>query len=129
MYPSSEAPSATNQCLHGTSHDRLVAETSSPFEYEEVGPKIPNYVPSNKWGERGENLTKMQKPLPVAESMKHYVTPQKFHLELFMTEPEIQGKPIAMNWDHRGRLWLCETIDYPNELKDAHRRPRPHSHL
>ena len=90
-----------------------------PFEYEDVGPKIPNYVPSNRWGERGENLTKMQKPLPVAESMKHYSTPQKFHLELFMTEPDIQGKPIAMNWDHRGRLWLCETIDYPNELKDA----------
>lgn len=90
-----------------------------PFEYEDVGPKIPNYVPSNRWGERGENLTKMQKPLSVAESMKHYVTPQKFHLELFMTEPDIQGKPIAMNWDHRGRLWLCETVDYPNELKDA----------
>ncbi len=58
--------------------------------------------PAIKWGERGENLTKMQKPLPVAEAMKHYVTPQKFHLELFMAEPDIQGKPIAMNWDHRG---------------------------
>ncbi len=90
-----------------------------PFEYEDVGPKIPNYVPSNRWGERGENLTKMQKPLPVAESMKHYITPQKFHLELFLTEPDIQGKPIALNWDHRGRLWLCETVDYPNELKNA----------
>ncbi len=90
-----------------------------PFEYEDVGPKIPNYVPSNRWGERGENFTKMQKPLSVAESMKHYVTPQKFHLELFMCEPDMQGKPIAINWDHRGRLWLCETVDYPNELKDA----------
>jgi len=28
------------------------------------------------------------------------------------------GKPIAMNWDDRGRLWICETIDYPNELQD-----------
>ena len=26
------------------------------------------------------------------------------------------GKPIAMNWDERGRLWICETLDYPNEL-------------
>lgn len=91
----------------------------APFEYEDVGPKIPNYVPSNRWGARGENFTKMQKPLPPAESIKHFVTPQKFHLELFVSEPQLAGKPVAMNWDHRGRLWVSETIDYPNELKDA----------
>ncbi len=91
----------------------------APFEYIDVGPKIPNYVPSNKWGDRGDNFSKMQKPLPPTEAIKHYVTPKDFHLELFASEPDIQGKPIAMNWDHRGRLWLCETIDYPNELKDA----------
>ena len=22
-----------------------------------------------------------------------------------------------MNWDERGRLWVCETLDYPNELQ------------
>jgi len=22
-----------------------------------------------------------------------------------------------MNWDERGRLWICETFDYPNELQ------------
>ncbi len=22
-----------------------------------------------------------------------------------------------MNWDERGRLWVCETVDYPNELQ------------
>lgn len=91
----------------------------APFEYDEVGPKIPNYVPSNRWGTMGDNLSKMQKPLPPDESIKHFVTPQNFHLELFVSEPELGGKPIAMNWDHRGRLWLCETVDYPNELKDA----------
>ncbi len=88
----------------------------APFEYEEVGPKIPNYVPSNRWGVQGEAMTKMQKPLPPNESLKHYVTPENFRLELSISEPEIQGKPIAMNWDERGRLWICETIDYPNEL-------------
>lgn len=97
-----------------------VARTDvKPFEFEEVGPKIPNYIPSNRWGTLGDNLSKMQKPLPPAESIKHYSTPQGFHLELFASEPQIQGKPIAMNWDHRGRLWICETVDYPNELKDA----------
>ncbi len=86
------------------------------FEFEEVGPKIPNYLPSNKWGVQGDAITKMQMPLAPGESMKHYVTPENFHLELSIAEPEFQGKPIAMNWDERGRLWVCETIDYPNEL-------------
>ncbi len=88
-----------------------------PFEYEDVGPKIPNYPVSERWGVLGQNKSRMQKPLPPSHSIKHFVTPENFHLELFASEPEIQGKPIAMNWDHRGRLWLCETIDYPNELR------------
>ncbi len=86
------------------------------FEYEEVGPKIPNYVAGERWGVQGEVITKMQKPVPANESIKHFVTPENFHLELFVSEPQIQGKPIAMNWDEKGRLWICETIDYPNEL-------------
>ena len=94
----------------------VMAKDLAPFEFEEVGPKIPNYLPSDKWGVQGEAISKMQKPLPPNESIKHYVTPENFHLELSMSEPEIQGKPIAMNWDERGRLWICETIDYPNEL-------------
>ncbi|MEZ6151475.1 MAG: ThuA domain-containing protein [Pirellulaceae bacterium] len=87
------------------------------FEYEDVGPKIPNYLTGEKWGTQGEVKTQMQKPLSPEESLKHYVVPQGFHLELFAAEPDFQGKPIAMNWDERGRLWVCETLDYPNELK------------
>ncbi len=34
-----------------------------------------------------------------------------------------------MTWDERGRLWVCETYDYPNELQPDRRRPRPHPHL
>ena len=25
--------------------------------------------------------------------------------------------PIYMNWDEKGRLWVIETVDYPNEIK------------
>lgn len=89
----------------------------APFEYIDVGPKIPNYLAGEQWGTQGEVQTLMQQPLPAEESLKHYVTPQGFHLELFAAEPDLQGKPIAMNWDERGRLWICETLDYPNELK------------
>jgi len=88
-----------------------------PFEYIDVGAKIPNYVPSEKWGEQGKPLTSMQKPLAPHDSMKRMVVPEGFHVELFAAEPELAGKPICMTWDERGRLWVAETMDYPNELQ------------
>ena len=87
------------------------------FEYVDVGAKIPNYPPSRRWGVQNEPLNMMQKPLPPEESLKHYVMPEGFHLELFASEPDIGGKPIAITWDERGRLWVAETYDYPNELQ------------
>jgi glucose/arabinose dehydrogenase len=94
---------------------------AEPFEYVEVGAKIPNYVRSNRWGTQGEPFTKMQQPLPPEESRKRYSTPAGFGLQLFASEPELAGKPIAMTWDERGRLWVCETYDYPNELQRGNR--------
>lgn len=88
-----------------------------PFEYIDVGPKIPHYVRGNRWGIQEEPYSKMQKPLPPEESAKHVVTPKGFRVELFASEPDLGGKPIAMAWDERGRLWICETVDYPNELQ------------
>jgi hypothetical protein len=88
-----------------------------PFEYLDVGKKIPNYTPGKRWGTQGEPLTKMQKPIPAEESLKHIVVPKGFRAELFAADPDIGGKPICMNWDARGRLWIAETFDYPNELQ------------
>ncbi|KAA5547161.1 c-type cytochrome [Roseiconus nitratireducens] len=87
------------------------------FEYVDVGGKIPNYTPSSRWGTQGEPLNLMQKPLPPEESIKHLVVPEGFHVELFASEPDLGGKPICMAWDERGRLWVAETYDYPNELR------------
>jgi putative membrane-bound dehydrogenase-like protein len=84
-----------------------------PFEYVDVGRKIPNYRPR---GGQGEPLTTMQKPLPAEESQKHIVVPSGFRAEVFVTEKELGGKPICMTWDERGRLWVAITLDYPNEL-------------
>ncbi|MEL7497920.1 MAG: PVC-type heme-binding CxxCH protein [Planctomycetota bacterium] len=88
-----------------------------PFDYIDVGPKIPNYAAG-----RGETLNLMQQPAPASESMQHMVTPEGLHVELFADESMLNGemfggKPIAMNWDAQGRLWVCETVDYPNELQ------------
>lgn len=86
-----------------------------PFEY--VPAKVPFYPASPRWGVTGDPITKMQVPLPPDESMKHIVHPADFELKLFVSEPEIQGKPICMNWDERGRLWIALTVDYPNEMQ------------
>lgn len=88
-----------------------------PFEYVDVGPKIPNYTPGRQWGVQGQPHTKMQLPMSPAESMKRYSVPEGFELQLYAAEPDFVGKPIAMTWDERGRLWVCETYDYPNELQ------------
>ena len=108
--------------------DRFVApemtkipEGLKAFEYVDVGPKIPNYTPGAAWGTQEKPKTLMQMPLSPEESMKHYVTPVDFHLELYAAEGDLGGKPISMNWDERGRLWVCETIDYPNELQPQNR--------
>lgn len=95
-----------------------------PFDYVNVGKEIPNYPASEKWGVQKEPLSLMQQPAPARESMKHAVVPEGFHLELFADESMLNGemfggKPIAMNWDADGRLWICETVDYPNELQEA----------
>ncbi len=86
-----------------------------PFDYVDVGPKIPNYVVGAQWGKQEDPRTLMQKPLDPSESMKHYSVPEGFHLDLFVSEPDLGGKPICMAWDERGRLWVAETYDYPNE--------------
>ncbi|HVJ88099.1 MAG TPA: PVC-type heme-binding CxxCH protein [Caulifigura sp.] len=88
--------------------------TAKPFET--MPGRLPNYPAGEKWGTNGEPINTMQKPLDPAESMKHLSTPVGFRPELFAAEPRI-GKPLVMNWDERGRLWIVETVDYPNEMQ------------
>ncbi len=86
----------------------------APFQYAEA--KIAFYPPGGR--SRGDGTwNQMQLPVEPAESQKHIVVPEGFAAELFAAEPQIEGKPICMNWDERGRLWIGETIDYPNELQ------------
>ncbi len=101
---------------------KSLADKSGSFEYIDVGPKIPNYTPSRQWGTQGAPKTLMQKPLSPEESMKRFVTPEGLKVERYADERDFESKPIAMTWDEHGRLWLCETLDYPNELgKDRDR--------
>ena len=93
-----------------------LAKDLKPFEYVETD-GIPFYPPGKNWGTMEHGKRKMQLPASPEESMKHFVTPVGFEVKLFASEKNFEGKPIAMNWDERGRLWICETFDYPNDLQ------------
>jgi putative membrane-bound dehydrogenase-like protein len=79
---------------------------TKPFEY------LPGELPNYRAG-HSARLHKMQAPLSPAESMKHLSVPGGFRVELFAAEPDI-FKPITIAWDHRGRAYIAETVDYPN---------------
>jgi putative membrane-bound dehydrogenase-like protein len=52
-------------------------------------------------------------PQPPAEALKRITVPDGFNVTLFAHEPDIR-QPIAMTFDDRGRLWVCECYSYPD---------------
>lgn len=91
----------------GEQKAEALAQLSFPERtYEEA--VIPNY-------EKRDPAPLLQAPLDVEASQQLIQVPPGFELELFASEPDIVN-PICMNWDERGRLWIVETRDYPNEI-------------
>ena len=63
-------------------------------------------------------VPKMQEALSPAESQKLTQVLPDFRVELFAMEPDVIN-PIAMAWDERGRLWVVESVDYPNTFRET----------
>ncbi|HEX2860931.1 MAG TPA: ThuA domain-containing protein, partial [Lacunisphaera sp.] len=61
-------------------------------------------------------ITQAQVALSPADSAKLIQVPPGFAVSLFASEPDIVN-PIHVAWDHRGRAFVIETIDYPNNLQ------------
>ena len=53
--------------------------------------------------------------LTPAESMKTFVLPPGYRLELVASEPMIQD-PVAIDWDPSGRLWVIEMPGYMEDM-------------
>ncbi|MEX0928017.1 MAG: PVC-type heme-binding CxxCH protein, partial [Balneolales bacterium] len=81
---------------------------------------LPYYPPGERWGVLGEPVTRVQKPLSPEQSREHVVVEPGFRVELFASEDDVIN-PIDMAWDERGRLWVTETVDYPNSFTDDRR--------
>jgi putative membrane-bound dehydrogenase-like protein len=56
-------------------------------------------------------------PLSPEEERLALKVPPGFEVQLVAAEPDIQ-KPINLNFDHRGRLWVSCTVEYPFPATD-----------
>ena len=50
-------------------------------------------------------------PLSPSAAAGAAITPEGFSVDVIASEPDI-GQPIALTWDHRGRLWIAECRTY-----------------
>ncbi len=91
---------STNSDAYKTLIGRAVAWTGGRL----VDDAPPNPVVDGKPG-----------PLSPTDSMKHMHMPAGFRVELFAAEPDVV-KPYAIAFDPRGRLWVIESTDYPNDV-------------
>ena len=89
-----------------------------PLPYVTSEHPLPNYLAGEKWGTEGDRITQMQKPLSPSASAERIVLRDGFRADLWAAEPEVT-KPITMTFDERGRLFIAETVDYPNELRTS----------
>lgn len=82
-------------------------------------------------GERAAATTVCPSPEEARAKMS---VPEGYEVRCFAHEPMVQN-PVAMTWDHRGRLWVVEAYEYPNgsphpapfgaEAKDDQYHPLP----
>jgi hypothetical protein len=106
------------RALRWTAGDWALDRDLSPpvLSYNE-GTILPYYPPNQEWGTEGQPFTDIQDPFSPEESMDHMVLDPEFDVHLFAAEPAI-ANPIDLTWDERGRLWLLESVDYPNEFAE-----------
>jgi putative membrane-bound dehydrogenase-like protein len=72
------------------------------------GYNVPNY-------ENRSPAPKYQLPFSPTDALKFVQAPAEFEVQLFASEPDVI-KPITLTFDERGRLWVIEAHDYPNEV-------------
>jgi putative membrane-bound dehydrogenase-like protein len=52
-------------------------------------------------------------PTAPEKAVQKLVPHPEFSISLVAAEP-LMEKPISLDWDHKGRLWIAETPEYPN---------------
>ncbi len=84
------------------------------------------------WAGKRQNVDELCKPSELGDALRYVEggcpSPQdlvkqleihpEFDLSLVAAEPLI-NKPMNIDWDEKGRLWVVETPEYPNGLRQA----------
>ncbi len=84
------------------------------------------------WAGKRENIDELCKPTELGDALRYVEggcpSPQElpkalevhpeFNLSLVASEPLI-NKPMNIDWDEKGRLWVVETPEYPNGLRQS----------
>lgn len=60
----------------------------------------------------------LKEDLSGLDAAKHMTVPEGFHVQLAAGEPEVH-QPVAMAFDHRGRLWVAEAYTYPKRAPEG----------
>lgn len=68
-------------------------------------------VGSGLFGSQPKSLTDMPDPSVEAER-KAFIVPEGYEINLWASEPMLR-KPVQMNWDAQGRLWVACSTTYP----------------
>ena len=78
------------------------------FEFE-----AHDWVPNYEDHDPPMQYQKASTPVQAVEAMN---VPAGFRVTLFASEPLIVN-PLAMTWDERGRCWVIESPNYPNDVR------------
>ena len=84
------------------------------------------------WAGKRENIDELCKPAELGDALRYVEggcpSPQElpkalevhpeFNLTVVASEPLI-NKPMNIDWDEKGRLWVVETPEYPNGLRQS----------
>ena len=63
-------------------------------------------------------LVRPTEPLTPEQERAAFHLPPGFEIQLVASEPELR-KPMNMQWDSLGRLWITESREYPFPVKDG----------
>lgn len=74
--------------------------------------------PRNVPGDPFSDIVRKTEPLTPEQEQKAFHLPPGFDIELVACEPDI-GKPINMQFDAQGRLWVSQSREYPFPAQDG----------
>jgi mono/diheme cytochrome c family protein/glucose/arabinose dehydrogenase len=93
----------------------LIAQQGNRPGHDNMEPVVP------------ENLVPPAPVLSVEDSMKSFEIADGFRIAPFAAEPMIE-KPVALDYDPAGRLWVCEMIGYMLDI-DGNGEDDPHGRI